>query len=398
MAPLLNTALGAYWGGQRIRRIYKGSTPMIPGWVNYMANPNLETPGGAIRTIRTNAVNNPSFETNITGWQSAASSTLLRINTDSHGGSWCLQVTTTAATSGCSAVVASVATAANPVATTVSAWVKAPAGATVSFRADEYTPPSTVVGSTTAVYTGTGNWERLSVVRPAVVVGNVVRPVILLAAPGVFLVDEVLVEYNGGAVPGAYFDGSTAAAGDFTYAWSGTAHGSTSLQRAATGLAGVGAYFSVTAWRSVTEFENGSSSAAFMKQTSQSGAGFIIPASAIAPAPPTGAVATAIARVKSAPGTDIRLAIRTAAGGGPNTVSTVATGAWQTLTTNYTQPVSAVIAGCQVYTQTNAVPVYLDRLFFTVGATVWPDGFRDGSSPGWGWDGTVENSMQSGWN
>lgn len=34
------------------------------------------------------------------------------------------------------------------------------------------------------------------------------------------------------STPGPYFDGATAAAGDFTYAWSGTANSSTSLQRA----------------------------------------------------------------------------------------------------------------------------------------------------------------------
>lgn len=43
-------------------------------------------------------------------------------------------------------------------------------------------------------------------------------------------IDKTLMEI--GSVPGTYFDGSTAASGDFTYAWTGTANASTSTQKA----------------------------------------------------------------------------------------------------------------------------------------------------------------------
>jgi hypothetical protein len=40
--PLLNTALGGYMRGQRIRRIYKGDQPMIPGRINRATNGSIE--------------------------------------------------------------------------------------------------------------------------------------------------------------------------------------------------------------------------------------------------------------------------------------------------------------------------------------------------------------------
>lgn len=72
---------------------------------------------------------------------------------------------------------------------------------------------------------------RFSVTLPATSPGVVqVVGAVFSATTGDFWVDNVLMEQTPVAQP--YFDGSTAASGDFTYAWSGTAKASLSYQQA----------------------------------------------------------------------------------------------------------------------------------------------------------------------
>lgn len=72
---------------------------------------------------------------------------------------------------------------------------------------------------------------RVSVTLPETATGvTSVIAAIFGATTGEFWIDNVLIEQTSASLP--YFDGSTPASGDFTYIWTGTAHASTSQQRA----------------------------------------------------------------------------------------------------------------------------------------------------------------------
>jgi hypothetical protein len=75
--PLLNTALGGYMRGQRIRRIYKGDQVMIPG--------------------RINRATNGSVEVDLTKWGSYGTPTAVHSTEWAAAGSRSRKITTTAA-------------------------------------------------------------------------------------------------------------------------------------------------------------------------------------------------------------------------------------------------------------------------------------------------------------
>jgi hypothetical protein len=78
-----------------------------------------------------------------------------------------------------------------------------------------------------------GSWTRVSVTGVAPASATTLQPmwrVYALHTPTTFYADGCLL--TEGSVDQPYFDGSTAAAGDFTYAWAGTAHSSLSYQQA----------------------------------------------------------------------------------------------------------------------------------------------------------------------
>lgn len=78
-----------------------------------------------------------------------------------------------------------------------------------------------------------GTWTRVSVTGTAPANTNSMMPMWRVYAahtPTTYYVDGALVESLTALL--SYFDGTTAASGDFTYNWSGTAHASTSNQRA----------------------------------------------------------------------------------------------------------------------------------------------------------------------
>lgn len=184
-----------------------------------------------LNTVRTNLVTNPSFETNTTGWLSstgygAATSpaTFARSTTRANTGTASLLVTwpTTSYT-----WVDTQITGLTPGATyTASCYVWVPTGSpdvrmNVLFIA---------AGDWTTVKNA---WTRISVTFTASSSGQAfIGPQVYGSTSGQQVyVDSVMLEKW--FEPTAYFDGSTAAGGGWTYAWTGTAHASTST---ATGL------------------------------------------------------------------------------------------------------------------------------------------------------------------
>jgi hypothetical protein len=152
---------------------------------------------------------------------SAPLPTIYRANSESYSGSSSLAVISTSQTISGVSITASGTT--SGVTYSASAWVKLPAGVPFIARLSD-----TTVGGNLNSYTGTGSWQRVSVSRAATTTSMQIQ-LYTNATAATFYVDAVQLEV--GSVASDYFDGASAAAGDFTYAWSGTAHASTSLRR-----------------------------------------------------------------------------------------------------------------------------------------------------------------------
>jgi hypothetical protein len=185
---------------------------------------------GPPQVVRSNYVPNPSFEVNTAGWAASGGGVLTRSTVEHHGaGVAALQVvTTTAADSGMSSPLTPMpVTGGRPY--TLSAWVKAPAGAALKVVWRVQTPLLDVVVN----FTGTGQWERITYPNRAGVAGQSgyivsIRTRTTHAAALTFYVDELMIEDAGAA--GTYFDGSTPDTTGRLYDWTGTPHASTSTE------------------------------------------------------------------------------------------------------------------------------------------------------------------------
>jgi hypothetical protein len=118
---------------------------------------------------------------------------------------------------------------------TFSAWVKTTTSHPLSIDLRWKDSAQTILSDTiVSVSPVVGTWTRVSATAVAPT-GSVafLQPMIRIYAAHTattFFVDDALVEYAG--YVGTYFDGSTAASGDFTYAWAGTVNASMSYQQA----------------------------------------------------------------------------------------------------------------------------------------------------------------------
>lgn len=139
-------------------------------------------------------ITNGGFETNLTGWQTTASkTTLARTCTIAHTGSCSAQLGRTR--SGDATLDDAPDTATVVGATyAASAWVRAPAGRTVTLRLRERSGGSSI-RTTVATVTATGNWQQLSVTAASVSGGTSlgVEVVVSLARNTTTQVDDVSV-------------------------------------------------------------------------------------------------------------------------------------------------------------------------------------------------------------
>lgn len=174
--------------------------------------------------IRTNLVTNPSFETNITGLTGGTYMNMSRVASGGQVGDAFgrCQVGSTSASNH----IAFMNSVAIPNATviTFSAYLKGISGRAIAIGA-------TSGGSGSVSVTATGSWQRLSYTFTST--GTSANLYFQQAKNGAtpyavgenLDIDGVMLEAS--ASVGAYFDGSTSLAGH-TFAWTGTAHGSTS--------------------------------------------------------------------------------------------------------------------------------------------------------------------------
>ncbi len=220
--------------GSKIGDFFSGDTTDALGW-DYAwsgtANASISTAACAATTVRTNLLSNPSFELDAGGWSSSGTSGT-RVSTQSYLGSWSYEVVATAAGQG--AFSGQCATTAQTY--TASAWVKGEAGKLFNINLREkLSDGTTTVGDTSSAnITATGSWQRVSVSRTFGATGAIGQVIVRSQTSGAhtFYVDAVMLEAS--STVGDYFDGSFSPAGDFSYAWTGTANASTSIQRGAT--------------------------------------------------------------------------------------------------------------------------------------------------------------------
>ena len=218
-------------------RFVNGSTSRSSGtWTltgtNLVTNPSMETGSGTV-TTRTNFVTNPSFEVNTTGWvTSGTGSTITRVTSGLGivAGTAALEVVSGTANQSGAAVTGLALTATTQY--VYSAYITLISGDPSNLalrvsdgagtRATKSIAASLIVGTPVRVDI---SWTSSASPTTGV---NIWRSAIAPAA-ATFRVDAVMVQT--GSVVSTYFDGATAAAGDFTYAWTGTANASTSIQR-----------------------------------------------------------------------------------------------------------------------------------------------------------------------
>ncbi len=201
---------------------------------NLALNSSFETDTSAL-TTRTNLITNPGFETATTGWGNVNGGVGAAVSispTQVQSGTRSLQYTYGDSTTQDSGPSSSLNVTAG-VTYTLSAWVYAPVSIGGGLRLIAY---GTALGNTErgAVNTTTGSWVRLTQVITPTVTGALSFAVgknLSATETGKLLyVDSVFMEASTGT--SNYFSGASAASGDFTYAWSGTANASTSLERA----------------------------------------------------------------------------------------------------------------------------------------------------------------------
>lgn len=223
-------------------------------WTNLATNPSFETPGtsSTLRTNlmvnpeldmsdtttlaiwRTNYIVNPSFETNASNWGTQnAGVTAVRDTTTAFSGTGSLKVTTAGASND--------GVFSTPPA--LSDWVGKPVVASFMAKiptgkvlvASLMASAGATIPGTTVNVTGTGDWQRVDLPYGLVPAGSSAGPYIyirsLVATPAFsFWVDQVNLERAN--YIGDLFNGATPNANGKTYAWTGTAHASTSTASA----------------------------------------------------------------------------------------------------------------------------------------------------------------------
>lgn len=175
------------------------------------------------RSVRTNLITNPSFETNTTGWV-AFQSTITRDTSEFYIGSASLKSVFTGV--GSSSIVADV-TASQTY--TASIWVKVPAGNAFRLDLTERTSASDYVGIAQTTATGTGAWQRVTATRTFGSTGVKASVELVSTIAQTIYMDAVQLEQS--STLGDYFDGDTTDTADAAYDWAGTPKQSPSTEK-----------------------------------------------------------------------------------------------------------------------------------------------------------------------
>ncbi len=216
---------------------FDGSTTDALGW-DYAwsgtANDSISTAACAATTVRTNLITNPGFETGTTGWSINSPTTATRVNTGVGiiTGSYALEATIAATSNwGLDYLVTTVASTQY----IMSAYITLISGDTTGLTMEASDGSGGRGSKSIASLLVTNTPVRVDLSWTSSTTPFPTRFNIRRSSAGssaaVVRVDAVMVEQ--GTTLGDYFDGSFNPAGDFSYAWTGTANASTSIQRGA---------------------------------------------------------------------------------------------------------------------------------------------------------------------
>ena len=254
-----------------------------------------------------------------------------------------------------------------------------------------------------------GQWTRLSYTTTAP--ANAVKlqamwRIFSTHTPTVFYVDSTLIELGNTAA--SYFDGATAAAGDFTYFWSGTANGSISEQRAPRVQGMSGNYSNRVAWQSTDWSVTGTKSLAVLGGTPTIDSFSQFDNVSTLPATVGGKTYTFLGRLRTLEaypaGADSRAwsfhLVYNLSGGGTGLVTckpvTTHAGVHEVKQT-FTLPATATtVSFIRFYNGSpNNVAVYWDQAAIIEGT--YTGDFIDGTKPFSKWDGTADQSASVGY-
>lgn len=193
--------------------------------------PLIWRPTGSPDAAATNFIQNPSVETNTTGWAAQGiGSTIEKVTSDYFWGASSILVKQSGATANAGVQYSVPGT--TPLAAsktyTVSVWVKAKeAGKTLRLLFRELTEAGGTVGDTTVEFVTTGNWQRVEATRTF---GSTGRDAIIFVRNSAAFAFEAWVDalqLEEAAAATEYFDGDSGPT-----AWTGTPHESTSTRSA----------------------------------------------------------------------------------------------------------------------------------------------------------------------
>jgi hypothetical protein len=203
----------------------------------FTSSSNTLTQFGSTTSTRTNLIVNPSFEGgSVTGWGGPAG--WGTTTSQARFGTYSAQLPfTTAGPFG--ALGTSYYSPASALAYyTGSGYVLGETGKAFTFEIREYDSAFTILGTTVFTYTASTSWQRASgtiFTKPTTAyVSLIVRNT--YAGAHTIYVDGFLLEASN--FLGSYFDGSTTATRNQTYAWTGTANNSTSTETRTIGTSG----------------------------------------------------------------------------------------------------------------------------------------------------------------
>ena len=246
-----------------------------------------------------------------------------------------------------------------------------------------------------------GVWTPVAFSGSATVAGVLgirlrVQTGVMLAANGTLDIGAVQVEQSL-ARPREVIWGGAVAAGDFTYAWSGAANASTSLQRAPTTV-GYSPFSGQNGarWSSVSEHTRGARSFAVLRtQNGTTGLIWSAPGTVLA-----GQWVTIRARVKGVAGVNFGVSARTSGGGGAAGVNYTASGDWQDVYTSGQAGTDGALTGGQITINTNGGLIYVDEVAVLVEGAPYVGPYFDGRTPStptaaYAWTGPADASTST---
>jgi phage tail-like protein len=274
------------------RMHFQNSNDGVSGlWTNLATNPSFETGSGTVE-VRRNLIGNPAA-VSLTGY-SQANGTLSAITDFPTFGTAVRHERSSAGT--VARLTAAIGTAFLP-STQYTTVFQVRASESLSSVSVEYRHSATAAG--VSVWTGTipaGVSEvRVTGTRSATAAVAGAGPSFIWSSGSVnSTLDVTRVQTELGPTAGTYFDGGTAASGDFSYAWVGTANASQSIQNAVgvTTVSAGGA--NIAAWKGTTWASTGTKSLRMRPVTADNSNGFAV----ISPGFTIDTVYTVLAKVR----------------------------------------------------------------------------------------------------